>query len=97
MRAPPSSSPLLAARPLEALLLLLVCCSLPTLGFLLQSGSVPLASRTAAARRQGGMQMMAKNVRFGDKGLDKLVEGINVVGDAVKVRTCRVSCRVCVI
>jgi len=34
---------------------------------------------------------MAKNVRFGDKGLDKLVEGINVVGDAVKVRTCRVS------
>jgi hypothetical protein len=31
---------------------------------------------------------MAKNVRFGDKGLDKLVEGINVVGDAVKVRTC---------
>lgn len=32
--------------------------------------------------------MGAKNVMFGDKGLDKLVEGINVVGNAVKVRTC---------
>lgn len=69
-----------------ALLLLASCCSLPTLAFL-QPGAVPMASR-AAARRQGSMQMMAKNVRFGDAGLDKLVEGINVVGDAVKVRTC---------
>ncbi len=84
-----SSSPLPRAQPLLALLLIVSCCSLPTLAFL-QSGGVPLASR-AAARRQGSIQMMAKNVRFGDKGLDKLVEGINVVGDAVKVRTCRVS------
>lgn len=30
--------------------------------------------------------MGAKNVKFGDAGLDKLVEGINVVANAVKVR-----------
>lgn len=30
--------------------------------------------------------MAAKNVKFGDAGLDKLVEGINVVANAVKVR-----------
>jgi hypothetical protein len=72
------------AGPLLALLLLLVSCSLPALGFL-QPPWVPLASH-AAARQQGSIQMMAKNVRFGDKGLDELVKGINVVGDAVKVR-----------
>lgn len=31
--------------------------------------------------------MMAKKVSFGDKGLDQLVAGINVVGNAVKVCT----------
>jgi hypothetical protein len=30
--------------------------------------------------------MGVKSVHFGDKGLDKLVEGINVVGNAVRVR-----------
>jgi hypothetical protein len=43
---------------------------------------------TSRSRREGGIMMGVKNVKFGDKGLDKLVEGINVVGNAVKVRMC---------
>lgn len=36
-------------------------------------------------RRSASITMGIKNVRFGDAGLDKLVEGINVVGNSVRV------------
>lgn len=44
------------------------------------------AGPTPTTRGRGAVRMMAKKVSFGDKGLDQLVAGINVVGNAVKVR-----------
>lgn len=41
----------------------------------------------------GAVRMVAKRVSFGDKGLDQLVAGINIVGDAVKVRACLIMGR----
>lgn len=67
------------------LLLVLASCTLPSLAFLYQGG-IRLTPRTHSVRHST-LRMMAKNVKFGDKGLDKLVEGINVVGNAVKVST----------
>ena len=40
------------------------------------------------ARSRGATRMLAKRVSFGDKGLDQLIAGINVVGNAVKVCFC---------
>jgi hypothetical protein len=49
---------------------------------------VPAARLLGAHRagRQGLVMMGAKTVRFGDAGLDKLVQGVNIVANAVKVR-----------
>ncbi len=79
------------ARALEPLLLLLVVLVVLLLGndlagaFLLPPP--PQQPRAAHPQQQGGraVRMMAKKVSFGDKGLDQLVAGINVVGNAVKV------------
>lgn len=48
--------------------------------------SLPLEGATTSRDRRGGVSMAAKHVRFGDSGRSKLVQGINLVANAVKVR-----------
>ncbi len=64
-----------------ALLLLLLLAPTAVVAFL----SAP-PPRAATSIRRDTLALGAKNVRFGDAGLDKLVQGINVVGNAVRVR-----------
>lgn len=42
-------------------------------------------SRISSPVRKGDVSMMAKNVRLSEKSRQKLVEGINIVANAVKV------------
>lgn len=65
-----------------ALALLLLAAVLGNAGAFLQQ---PQPARRGAGGREA-MRMLAKRVSFGDKGLDQLVAGINIVGNAVKVR-----------
>lgn len=44
-----------------------------------------LQPQSQPARSRGATRILAKRVSFGDKGLDQLIAGINVVGDAVRV------------
>ena len=52
--------------------------------YVIISGGV-LSHVNQRSRSHGDVRMMAKNVRLSEKSRQKLVEGINIVANAVKV------------
>lgn len=51
----------------------------------MHTADVGVSNVRSAASRRGSVKMMAKNVRLSEKSRQKLVEGINIVANAVKV------------
>lgn len=58
-------------------------CPFPA--WLCTGNSLLATSRISSPVRKGDVSMMAKNVRLSEKSRQKLVEGINIVANAVKV------------
>lgn len=76
-----------AAMLIRSMIALLIVGGQSAIGFVpyQQRGRWATSRRKQCCRKGLAVMMGAKRVHFGDKGLDKLVEGINVVGEAVRV------------